>query len=381
MQAHLQYHPPSAQSQYSTNGIHHDSASQRAESRNGYTNGGDMNPYQQYGGGNPYQSQHPQNPYQQQPSHPQQPQQPSYMQNQLPPLGQGMPPPPMPGMAPVRDDQHSYPSTSANSSQPMQAHYMPAPSQPMLQPPQPQAPPPQQSLAPPSRAAEPKGTQERKMSASLARDGLRYSLEVVQQPQRARMCGFGDKDRRPITPPPCVRLVIVDEQTGREVDVNDIPSDPAFFVLQVDLWAESADREANVVRASSSSPAVSISSATTTSYPPPQEAPRHHEQPMMYMSHDGTPMYANVPGYAMQLGGRPMMPHPQYPGGYVYPQMHGPAMAFQQPPSTSASSAMYTRNLIGSLTVNAARLSDNENKVGYWFVLQDLSVRTEGFFR
>ncbi|CAG8567276.1 4554_t:CDS:2, partial [Dentiscutata heterogama] len=29
-----------------------------------------------------------------------------------------------------------------------------------------------------------------------------YRLEVSQEPIRARMCGFGDKDRRPIDPPP-----------------------------------------------------------------------------------------------------------------------------------------------------------------------------------
>ena len=43
-------------------------------------------------------------------------------------------------------------------------------------------------------------------------------LVVVQQPQRARMCGFGDKDRRPITPPPCVRLMVIDKKTGKEVN-------------------------------------------------------------------------------------------------------------------------------------------------------------------
>jgi hypothetical protein len=48
----------------------------------------------------------------------------------------------------------------------------------------------------------------------------RYSLYVAQQPKRARMCGFGDKDRRPITPPPCVRLIITDLTTGKEVDVK-----------------------------------------------------------------------------------------------------------------------------------------------------------------
>lgn len=34
-----------------------------------------------------------------------------------------------------------------------------------------------------------------------------YELKVVQQPYRARMCGFGDKDRRPISPPPILQLI------------------------------------------------------------------------------------------------------------------------------------------------------------------------------
>lgn len=50
-------------------------------------------------------------------------------------------------------------------------------------------------------------------------------------------------------------------------------------------------------------------------------------------------------------------------------------------PSTSQSSSMFTRNLIGSLTVNATLLEDPEGNKEYWFVLQDLSVRTEGWFR
>jgi hypothetical protein len=42
---------------------------------------------------------------------------------------------------------------------------------------------------------------------------------------------------------------------------------------------------------------------------------------------------------------------------------------------------MYTRNLIGSLSASAFRLTDPNDKNGIWFVLQDLSVRTEGNFR
>ncbi|KAF2212921.1 hypothetical protein CERZMDRAFT_67815 [Cercospora zeae-maydis SCOH1-5] len=212
------------------------------------------------------------------------------------------------------------------------------------------------------------------MSHSSDREGLRYSLQVVQQPQRARMCGFGDKDRRPITPPPCVRLVIVDSATNKEVAMDDaLLGDPSFYILQVDLWAETADREANVVRASSNSPAVSISSATTTSYPPPAEPPRHYETTqVLYMTEGGPPFYAAVPVHPAQVT------RPSYGGGMFYGQMGQP---IGYPATPQPSSAMYTRNLIGSLTVNAARLTDNEGKQGFWFVLQDLSVRTEGFFR
>lgn len=201
------------------------------------------------------------------------------------------------------------------------------------------------------------------MSYSGVKGEYRYELRVEQQPQRARMCGFGDKDRRPITPPPCVRLIITHKDTGVEVDPESIEG--AFFILQVDLWDKEATREVNIVRASSSSPAVSISTATTTSYPPPNERSMLNQygqpMPMMYSPQDGQPFYdpSQGMGYAQSM---------------YMPQ-------FQQPVVQPQSNAMYTRNLIGSLTVNASLLNDTNEKPGYWFVLQDLSVRTEGWFR
>jgi hypothetical protein len=45
-----------------------------------------------------------------------------------------------------------------------------------------------------------------------------YKLSVCQQPLHARMCGFGEKDRRPIDPPPIVQL-FVDKQ---DPDGNDL---------------------------------------------------------------------------------------------------------------------------------------------------------------
>lgn len=76
-----------------------------------------------------------------------------------------------------------------------------------------------------------------------------------------------------------------------------------------------------------------------------------------------------------------------YPGQYVQMQQSSPAFpqgfSQSQPPYAQGpqSHGMYTRNLIGSLTVNAFTLTDTDDNVGHWFVLQDLSVRTEGVFR
>ena len=51
------------------------------------------------------------------------------------------------------------------------------------------------------------------------------------------------------------------------------------------------------------------------------------------------------------------------------------------PPTPQSNTGMFTRNLIGSLAVNAFTLKDLNAKIGHWFILQDLSVRTEGNFR
>lgn len=283
--------------------------------------------------------------------------------------------PPMHSSMPIVTEA---PSTHRPSSaNPVQPHYgMSAPPPPISMQMQSMQAPQQSSLPPQPRASNLGPNGEKKMSHSTEREGFRYELKVLQQPQRARMCGFGDKDRRPITPPPCVKLVIIDISTGEEVSMDDPNlSDPSFFILQVDLWAETADREANVVRASSNSPAVSISSATTTSYPPPAEPIRPHfeTQQVVYMGEHGVPVYAQIPAYAAPIG------RTGYgAGGMFYGQM-GQPIGYTPPPQQS--NAMYTRNLIGSLTVNAARLNDDKGKPGFWFVLQDLSVRTEGFFR
>ncbi|KAH6895107.1 velvet factor-domain-containing protein [Thelonectria olida] len=251
----------------------------------------------------------------------------------------------------------------------------------------------------------------------------KYQLDVVQQPRRARMCGFGDKDRRPITPPPCVRLIITDMTTGKEVDCNEI--DHSMFVLTVDLWNEAGSQEVNLVRSSAGTP--SISSTTTYSYSalnnasfngsndsnpaqyhPPSASSRHSE----YAQSSGVPYvqdyaappqgYAPVPSSYSQNGS--YGPPQQYYPPHTYRPDVGAPVASQatmgqfrngsQPGYAQDQNAitrmavvggqpqgMFTRNLIGSLAASAFRLSDTDDRIGIWFVLQDLSVRTEGPFR
>ncbi|KAF9293437.1 hypothetical protein BGZ88_005365 [Linnemannia elongata] len=54
----------------------------------------------------------------------------------------------------------------------------------------------------------------------------RATIKIVQQPLHARMCGFGEKDRRPIDPPPIVQLIIMDEPDYNELKAPPKPIAP-----------------------------------------------------------------------------------------------------------------------------------------------------------
>lgn len=84
--------------------------------------------------------------------------------------------------------------------------------------------------------------------------------------------------------------------------------------------------------------------------------------------------------------GQPVAPpnpygQPQYYGSQApgYPAPYGSNYVQQAAPTQSNSN--HTRNLIGQASVSSGRLNDPSGKPGIWFVLQDLSVRTEGTFR
>ncbi|KAH6674065.1 velvet factor-domain-containing protein [Plectosphaerella plurivora] len=348
-----------------------------------------------YYGASHLHQQHPSlpHPHHQQPPPPQHQQQQhphAYQQHQQPPYQQHPPPPThqQPQLPPMPQYQSQMPHQIPS--------HMPPPDRPgNSMPPQAQA----QMIAEPQRSTEPVSRQDS--------EGRVYKLDVVQQPQRARMCGFGDKDRRPITPPPCVRIIVTDPTTGKEIDVNLI--DHGMFVLNVDLWSEDGQREVNLVRHTNSAP--SISSTTPCSYTGIADNPYHpilpsntsHREPqyapaagMGYPSHQSQPGYSPAyggpaPGYAVPQqygapGGYP--PSPAYPGynGLApadYPRQNYVAGGFSSRGSGAGNtpSGMFTRNLIGSLAASAFRLQDPSERIGVWFILQDLSIRTEGSFR
>ena len=108
-------------------------------------------------------------------------------------------------------------------------------------------------------------------------------------------------------------------------------------------------------------------------------------QPVPNPQPQGNPYSAPPP---IPPGYYPTPNTPITPAGFQYssaPNITGTYVpmttAMPLPPPPATATGMFTRNLIGSLTVNAFRLTDTEGKVGFWFVLQDLSVRTEGNFR
>ncbi|KAJ4002872.1 hypothetical protein NW752_012332 [Fusarium irregulare] len=327
------------------------------------------------------------------------------------------PPPPPPSSHSMPSHQHHAPPPPHHHSQlppyPPAQYQQPHPSQYSRSHP---PPPPSRHDEPPPPSSEPSPNDQHDKSKyeppAISKieegTGLKYSLDVQQQPIRARMCGFGDKDRRPITPPPCVRLVIIDSETGKEVDYNTL--DHGMFVLSVDLWDKDGIKEVNLVRSSTGPGA--IASSNTYSYSTLEPGTPSYQQQALPPSRDAgysqgqgigygqeypqsvQQSYGQAPSYPSSSSyGPPQQYYPRHSGYNADPPAAPPGASFRNGYGQDQAAltrmavvggqpqGMFTRNLIGSLAASAFRLNDTEKKAGIWFVLQDLSVRTEGTFR
>ena len=67
-----------------------------------------------------------------------------------------------------------------------------------------------------------------------------FRISVRQQPVRARMCGFGEKDRRPIDPPPVVELT--------ELKGPSSPDDLKSLILQTTIYNEEGTEHRGIIR-------------------------------------------------------------------------------------------------------------------------------------
>ncbi|PVU86920.1 hypothetical protein BB561_006507 [Smittium simulii] len=71
------------------------------------------------------------------------------------------------------------------------------------------------------------------MLSSASNDKV-YFLKVLQQPVRARMCGFGIKDKRPICPT-IILMLMVSDLIGNNYEINDINS--AEYAAVASVWS------------------------------------------------------------------------------------------------------------------------------------------------
>ncbi|KAG2174603.1 hypothetical protein INT44_006867 [Umbelopsis vinacea] len=159
----------------------------------------------------------------------------------------------------------------------------------------------------------------------------RYRLEVIQHPLRARCCGFGEKDRRPIDPPPVLQL-FVEGEDGELITVSSL--DISFFLVQCDLYSDNGTEERNIVLHPSIVPNTHFTTTSSAISPPISGG-------------------VSVASKSAQYGGS-----------------LSTVISLRNPTPT--------RNLMGSLIANAIQLENPQKTTGIYFVFPDLSVRSEG---
>ncbi|SNX82530.1 uncharacterized protein MEPE_01236 [Melanopsichium pennsylvanicum] len=221
---------------------------------------------------------------------------------------------------------------------------------------------------------------------SRVEDGKRYRLVVVQHPSRARMCGFGDKDRRPLSPTLIVKLIITDEATGEEF--SPLVINTSLFLLATDLCHPDdlmlAPRNILVHHHASSLPVQPMQHGGHAGYPGDEYA---HRSGLSYgnFGGDGQADGDYRSGNGAQVSGSP---DSAMRGGSSASSSRSP---FDRPPQGSmqfgggslvpGQAESYTRNLVGAAVASASVLKDEQDKWCIFFVFQDISVRTEGVYR
>ncbi|KAI8052070.1 velvet factor-domain-containing protein [Syncephalis plumigaleata] len=168
-------------------------------------------------------------------------------------------------------------------------------------------------------------------NAGVPSDKRTYNLTVVQQPVRARMCGFGEKDRRPVDPPPVVQLTVLNEAGHPDQEMERSP----FFVVHVTLRPAEDPRFALDIIQLDSSGSGNTSNANS------------------------------MPTNSTQV--------PQ-PGSSSTRRSSSGATGNTRTTTT-------TRVMMGTLVSSPSVLKDDKGNTGCFFCFPDLSIRCEGEYR
>ncbi|KAI9320521.1 velvet factor, partial [Dichotomocladium elegans] len=74
-----------------------------------------------------------------------------------------------------------------------------------------------------------------------------YEVQIVQQPSRARSCGFSDKDRRPISPAPILQLIVRGLDGAIAILTCPRDVDTSFLLMQCDCRDAITKKPASIV--------------------------------------------------------------------------------------------------------------------------------------
>ena len=83
------------------------------------------------------------------------------------------------------------------------------------------------------------------ISALPARSNPKYNITVRQEPLAARACGFGERDRRVIDPPPILQMTI-DDPTATDAEIRTMLRMP-YSVVHCTLWNPVLDKDATAM--------------------------------------------------------------------------------------------------------------------------------------
>jgi hypothetical protein len=212
-------------------------------------------------------------------------------------------------------------------------------------------------------------------------DGYGYELIVEQQPIRARMCGYGDKDRRPITPPPVVRLRITDLKTGLEIVYKAEGLDLSRLIVAADLYDEPGTEARSVVKSPPHYDTTKPDAINTSSLGPfpPNVYPQHsapYAHPMVMGQHPAMPM-----GHAAMNGSYMNNHQPVNGHGYTLPVVSPPNGHPVEHSGEIHSPIAIQKNLIGQCHASFCVMVDPDGRMGCFAVFPDLSIRTEARYR